>query len=203
MDNKRKYHRMPSSEPVPCTVAVDDIRISGVIANESISGARIVGLDLLMMPFNKELSLEFRNEKIAVHARNTSRDEDNKFVLGVVRHEMLDSDRETESTAMLINCYVKHGNACVICMPIHIESESQIVIQLWDGVQFRVPRSSLVPMSRGERFAMLSDPGCFEYTASMYGFDPTNTQQNLQDLFEYEFGTYTECPVAKLAIGSA
>ena len=202
MENKRKYHRIPS-ELVPCTIDVDDVRISGLVADESISGAKIVGLDLLTMPFNKKLSLEYRNEKIEVHARNAIRAEDNSFMLGVVRTEMLDPERtNSDSNAMLINCYVKHGNACVICMPIHIESEKQIVIQLWDGVQFRVPRSSLAPMSRGERFAMLREPGCFEYTASMYGFDTSNTEENIQNLFEYEFGSYDDCPVAKLAVGA-
>jgi len=195
MDNKRKYLRRPS-QPIPCTVTIDQVRINGVIADESISGAKIVGLDLLMMPFNKELSLEYRGETITVHARNTSRDENDKFVLGVVRSEMLEAERKAASSAMLMNCYVKHGDVCVICMPIHIESESQIVIQLWDGVQFRVPRSSLEPMSRAERFAMLSEPQCLGYTASMYGFELTTVEETLQRLFEYEFGSYEGCPVA-------
>lgn len=198
MDNNRQYLRM-TSQLVPCTVCVDQVRIAGVIADESISGAKIVDLDLLMLPFNKELSLEYRSEKISVHARNTTRDENNKFVLGVVRAEMLDAERKAQSSAMLINCYVKHGDACVICMPIHIESETQVVIQLWDGVQFRVPRESLLPMSRSERFAMLRDPQCFQYTAGMYGFDTNPSDRNLQQLFEYEFGTYEGCPVAQMA----
>lgn len=196
MENKRKFLRM-ASQPTPCSVLVDEIQIPGTIADESISGAKIIGLDLLMMPFNKALSLEYNGAMVPVQARNTLRDENNMFVLGVVRSEMLETTEDEESSAMLINCYVKHQDACVICAPIHIESETQVVIQLWDGVQFRVPRSSLVPMSRAERFEMLQDPKCLQYTATMYDMKP-----DLHQLFDYEFGTYADCPVAKLVFAA-
>lgn len=193
-----------SSQPEPCTVAVDNARISGLVVDESISGAKITDLDLLMMPFNKEVSLEYHDQKVVAHARNTMRDESKKFILGVVRSETLDPEQREPTGAMLINCYVKHGEACVICMPIQIESESQVLIQLWDGVQFRVPRERLIPMSRIERFEMLkNNPTSLEYTAALYGFHQDSPQARLQDLFQYEFGMYDGCPVANLVVSES
>ena len=192
-----------SSQLEPCTVAVDNARIPGLVADESISGARVTDLDLLMMPFNKQVTLEYNEQKIIAHARNTKRDENKKFVLGVVRAENLDVEQREPTTAMLINCYVKHGEACVICMPIQIESESQVLIQLWDGVQFRVPRTRLIPMSRTERFEVLQNPTSLEYTAALYGFEPNSPQASLHNLFQYEFGMYDGCPVAQMAVSES
>ena len=201
MFNKRQFLRM-SSSPEPCTVAVDQSRIAGLITEESISGAKVTDLDLLTMPFNKALTLEFRGQEIAAFARNTMRDENNKFVLGVVRAESVDTEQSEPTAAMLINCYVQHGDACVICMPIQIESESQILIQLWDGVQFRVPRTRLIPMSREERFRMLQNPKSLDYTSALYGFELNSPQSSAQNLFEYEFGTYPGCPVLEKAVAA-
>ena len=203
MFNKRQFLRM-SSKPEPCTVAVDQSRIPGLIIEESISGAKLTDLDLLTMPFNKALTLEYRDQQVAAHARNTLRDENNKFILGVVRAESMDPEQNEPTSAMLINCYVQHGEACVICMPIQIESDSQVLIQLWDGVQFRVPRTRLIPMSRVERFRFLQDPKSLEYTAALYGFELNSPQSSAQAVFEYEFGMYDGCPVmAKAAAATS
>lgn len=201
MADKRKFLRI-KSQPEPCTVVVDQTNITGTIVDESISGAKIIGLDLMMMPFNKKLSLQYREENISVHARNTMRDEDGKFVLGVVRSEVLDAEQQADSSAMLINCYVKHGGACVICVPLQIESDSTVVIQLWDGVQFRVPRSQLFPMSRLERFEMLEDTTCLAYTTAMYGFENISIDFDRRQVFEYEFGNFDNCPVSQLALNA-
>lgn len=196
--DKRKYLRMQSQRD-PCVITVDGVTFEGSVADESISGAKIVNLDLLMMPHNKQLSLTNRGASISVNARNASRAENGKFQLGVIRTELLEDESADDAPAMLINCYVQHGDACVICMPIHIESEEQIVIQLWDGVQFRVPRTQLRPMSRPERFEMLADPHSLEYTVAMYGFQSASPADDRRQVFDYEFGSYYDCPVTNMA----
>lgn len=186
------------SQHEPCVITVDGVTFEGMVADESISGAKIVDLDLLMMPYNKELQLTDRGSTISVNARNATRSENNKFELGVIRTELLGDDSNEDSSAMLINCYVQHGDACVICMPIHIESEDQIVIQLWDGVQFRVPRTQLRPMSRIERYEMLADPHSLQYTVAMYGIKPGSPCEDRKNVFDYEFGSCSDCAVASL-----
>lgn len=181
----------------PCKLIVDHIELSGLMADESISGAKIVDLDLLMLPWNKPIQLEYREGKLDVRARNVFRGEDDKFTLGVVRSETLSKEQAAVSTAMLVNCYVQYEDSFVICMPIHIESESHALIQLWDGVQFRVPRSQLKALSRIERYEMLADARCLAYTKAMYGLtEETDSDRRL--VFEHEFGVYEGCPIADL-----
>ncbi|QEG22168.1 hypothetical protein [Mariniblastus fucicola] len=202
MNERRKFHRIRSQHE-PCIVVVDDVKFDGVLADESISGFKISDLALLMLPFNKPLSLNHRGETVPVRARNVDRDSDNTFVLGVVRSEILTPEQSCESQAMLINCYVQHGDATVICVPIRIESETQVLIQLWDGVQFRVHRSQLKPMTRIQRFEMLSsDQRCLAYTAAMYGFEEISAANSSRQVFEHEFGTYENCPVARALVAA-
>lgn len=194
MENRRKYHRIPAHLEA-CTVRVDNVELKGSIVDESISGAGITGLDLLVMPYNKPLSVKYRDESFEANARHIGRQPDGQFNLGVIRRTELKPEDTADSPAMLINCYVQHGDAYVICMPIIIESDSQVLIQLWDGVQFRVPRSQLSPKSRLERYAMLDDLGCLQYTTEMYGLKSVSPEIDRKQLFEYEFGQYAHCPV--------
>lgn len=202
MNNRRKFHRIPSStQPDSCTVLVDNVQLQGSIGDESITGAKLADLDLLMLPYDKEFSLKYRDQTVSVRARHVSRLPSGSFVVGVIRNDALESAQFANKSAMLINCYVKHGAAFVICMPIHIESEEKTLIQLWDGVQFRVPRSQLCPLTRMERFEMLlHNERCLDYTASMYGFNNPTREMNRHQIFEHEFGTYHNCPVAKMML---
>lgn len=199
--NRRKFHRIPASRE-PCVVKVDNLQLTGILADESISGAKIANLDLLMMPYNKALTLEHRDGVIDVRARNAYRGEDDTFLMGVVRTETLSPEQLNESAAMLVNCYFQHQGAYVICMPIHIETQNQVLIQLWDGVQFRVPRSQLSPLTRAERFEMLGDHNCLAYTAAMYGFEIESHEYTRQKVFEHEFGAYENCPMTTAVVES-
>ena len=193
MENRRKYHRLPSGNE-PCIVRIDNVKLSGYIFDESISGVGIAGLDLLVMPYNKPLIVESRDITFGAHARHVGRRDDGQLDLGIIRKEELKPSELACTSSMLINCYIKYDSAFVICMPIQLESNENVLVQLWDGVQFRVPRSQLFPMSRSERFTMLDDPVCQKYTAKMYGFESIDPTADQQRVFEYEFGKLTQCP---------
>jgi len=197
--NRRKFHRIPGTLE-PCVLKMDSSQLVGSLADESIAGAKICEIDLLVLPFNKPMRLEYRDGAVDVRARNTERDADGKFVLGLVRTETLTPDQLEPTTAMLVNCYVQYGDAYVICMPVRIETDTHALIQLWDGVQFRVPRCQLKPLTRTERFEMLGDDKCLNYTAAMYGIHSVDNLR--REIFEHEFGVYEGCPVAA-ANGSA
>ena len=196
--NRRKFHRI-TSQGEPCCLRVDNLELPGLLVDESISGAKVADLNLLMMPYNKSLTLEHRDGTIEVRARNVERMENGTFVIGLVRTETLSAEQLQDSPAMLINCYVQYEEAFVICVPIHIESENQVLIQLVDGVQFRVPSNQLKPLTRSERFEMLSNEHCLSYTAPMYGFQSESMESDRQNIFEHEFGVYENCPVAMVA----
>ena len=190
--NRRKFHRIPGSLE-QCILKMDSSQLVGSLADESIAGAKICEIDLLVLAYNKPMRLEYRDGAVDVRARNTTRDVDGKFILGLVRNETLSPEQLELSTAMLVNCYVQYGEAYVICMPVRIETETHALIQLWDGVQFRVPRSQLKPLTRAERFEMLADEKCLSYTAKMYGISSDGDLR--KEIFEHEFGVFEGCPI--------
>lgn len=196
--NRRQFHRLPS-QGEPCILNVDNLTLTGSIIDESISGAKVTDLDLLMMPYDKSLMLEYREGKIEFRSRNVERNDEGNFRMGVIRSESVPKDQTEESAAMLVNCYVQHHDAYVICMPIHIESPEQVLIQLWDGVQFRVPRTHLFALTRSERFEMLADEHVLSYTAAMYGFQFPTMEAGRRQVFEHEYGAHGNCHITMAA----
>ena len=192
--NRRQFHRF-SGEPSPCVVAMDSVQLGGALVDESIAGAGICGLDLLMIPFNKSLTVTHRDESFQAFARRVARQADGRINLGVVRNDA-DVD-STSSSAMLINCYVQLKDTLAICAPVAFEKDSRILIQLFDGMQFRVNRSQLISLTRKERFEMLGHERILEQAIEMYGL--VDSAFGARHVFEYEFGTYDECPVLQLA----
>ena len=126
------------------------------------------------MPYNKPIKLAYRGGEIDVRCSQhqpftkTGRSDSASSAA-----EMLSQEQQLSSTAMLLNCYVLHGGAYVICMPVRVESETQALIQLWDGVQFRVPRDHLRPLTRVPSVTRCSPTkDAQQYTAAMYGHQP-------------------------------
>ena len=81
----------------PCILNVDNVQLHGAIADESINGAKVVDLDLMMLPRNKPLTLEYRKGHFDVRARYLYRGKNGKFSLGLVRTEELPPEQLTES----------------------------------------------------------------------------------------------------------
>ena len=153
--NKRRYHRIPASDAA-CTVIIDGVQLHGRMRDESISGAKISGLEVLMLPLNKKVKIECEGETLTAFARNAIRDEDGGFIIGFRRDETSEG-KEDEDTAILVNCFITHHSSYAICVPIALESNNMVKVQLWNGKQFVVPYSSLQSMTRLERYENLKD----------------------------------------------
>lgn len=190
--NRRQFHRF-SPEPTPCVVTMDSVQLGGIVVDESINGAGICGLDMLMIPYNKKLTVTYRDESFSAIARRVTRRSDGRIKLGVVRESEVSDGDLVPSNAMLVNCYVQLKDMLVICAPVELNNENQILIQLWDGMQFRVSRSQLVSLTREERFQLLGEEGILGQAVEMYGLGDQGA--GLRQVFEYEFGSYDECPV--------
>lgn len=174
---------------------MDSVQLNGSIVDESIAGAAIAGLDLLMMAYDKGLTVVHREEQFEANARRVSREDDGRFNLGVIRRDSISDDDVVEDSAMLINCYVKLRDTLAICAPIEIENATQVLVQLWDGMQFRVDKSLLSPMTRAERYQMLSQSDVLQTAMNMYGFAPSSSFYDQRRVFEHEFGIYRDCSI--------
>jgi hypothetical protein len=192
--NRRKHERISGNEE-PCVVSLDQVHMEGIVVDESVAGVGIAGLDLFMMPFNKPVIVNRREGQFAANVRYVRRTQDHRFNVGVIRRTELTAEEATENSAMLINCYVNHHDWLVICMPIEVDSD-QVVVQLWDGLQFRVKRADLVSLTRRERFQMLDDEKHLSNALEMYKLQSESPTADRYRIFEHEFGQYNDCPIS-------
>lgn len=195
-EDRRKHQRIAANDD-PCVVSIDDVFLEGEVVDESVSGTGIAGLDLFMMPYNKPVIVSRREGQFAANVRHVRRERDRRFNIGVIRRTELTADEAEEDSAMLINCYVNHQDWMVICMPISVDSD-KVVVQLWDGLQFRVSRSDLVSMTREERFEMLRDRKHLSNAVEMYKFESSSLDEDRLRVFEYEYGFFNGCPISQL-----
>ncbi len=187
--NKRKYHRLPSAGAA-CTVFIDGVRIAGEMRDESISGAKVSGLELLMLPLNKKVDIEFEGETFSAFARNAQRGEDGLFIVGFRRDETTKGD-DLECTAMLLNAFFEHHGSYAICVPLGLDASGNVTVQLWNGKQFVVPLGSLKSLTRTERFEILANPEHLKFSAGIYGFQLPSSRS---EIFDFEYGKMNGCP---------
>jgi len=58
--NRRKFHRIPVDER--CIVKIDGVDLECTLVDQSITGAKIAGLDFLVVPYGKKLSIHYDDE---------------------------------------------------------------------------------------------------------------------------------------------
>jgi len=187
--NQRKYHRLPSAG-AHCAVFIDGVRVEGQMRDESISGAKVSGLDLLMLPLNKQVEIEFEGETFSAFARNAMRGEDGLCTVGFRRDDTSEG-KEAEDTAMLLNSFIAHHGSYAICIPMGLDANGGVQVQLWNGKQFVIPRAGLKMLTRLERFEILADPEHLKFAAGIYGFEKLAPRS---EVFEFEYGKMVSCP---------
>ena len=191
--NRRKFSRI-NIEGEECTVIIDGCEMSGNLADESIDGARVTGLDFLMIPHGKPISIRHRDGSFFANIRNLERDaETGQIIIGVSRNEEL-SELKDSNDAMLLNAFLAHDGHLIACIPVTMKSKTLVTVQLWDGMQFDVPRDSITSLTRNERFEQLGDEATLRWVAEMYamGTSVLNYQKR-KIVFEFEFGHLPEC----------
>ena len=188
--NRRKFHRMPVAEQ--CVVTIDGVDLDCNLVDQSISGAKIAGLSFLVVPYGKRLTVKHEGETFDAVIRGVTRDDNNDMQIGIERLELVDADCEP-SDAMLLNCYIRHEGNLMVCIPIAVEPDKRVRIQLWDGMQFPINYSALVTMNRTERYDSLMKGSNLEMIATLYGFKNLTPDQMLDTLFEFEFGHLSNC----------
>jgi len=80
------------------------------------------------------------------------------MLIGIERSETADPD-SIDKDAMLLNCYLRHEGNLMVCIPISVEADSRVRVQLWDGMQFPINFTALVTMNR-TRCSSLNSGNC-------------------------------------------
>jgi hypothetical protein len=190
LTNRRKYHRIPVDEK--CSVSVDGVKLDCCLADQSINGAKIAGLDFLVVPFGKSVTIESNGEEYEAVIRGVTRDEDGAMEIGIQRSETVD-DADESSGAMLLNCFIRHDGNLMVCIPISVEPNGHVRIQLWDGMQFPINYSALETMNRTERYTSLMSGSNLKMIAELYGLGSIPMTQLADKIFEFEFGNLESC----------
>ncbi len=190
LTNRRKFHRIPVDEK--CTVNVDGAKLECSLIDQSINGAKIAGLDFLVVPFGKKLSIDCDGEVFEAVIRGVTRGENSEMHIGIQRAETID-ESEQSSDAMLLNCFIRHEGNLMVCIPISAQPDGYVKVQLWDGMQFPIRYSSLETMNRTERYTSLMSGSNLKMIADLYGFGAVPMAHAADKIFEFEFGKLENC----------
>ena len=188
--NRRKFHRIQVEEK--CIVRIDGVDLECHLVDQSITGAKIAGLDFLVIPYGKPLSIIYDDESYDAIIRGVTRAEKNEMLIGIERSETADPD-SIDKEAMLLNCYIRHEGNLMVCIPISVEADGRIRVQLWDGKQFPLNFTALVTMNRTERYKSLLKGSDLSMIADLYGIKDVPMARLLDTLFEFEFGELANC----------
>ncbi len=196
--NRRKFHRIPVDEK--CIAKIDGVDLECTLLDQSITGAKIAGLDFLVVPYGKPVSIHYDDEVFDAVIRGVTRNDKQEMLIGIERAE--NADRETlDQDAMLLNCFIRHEGNLMVCIPISVDPDKRVRIQLWDGMQFPINFSALVTMNRRERYQSLLKGSNLSMIADLYGIKDVPMSQLLDTIFEFEFGQLSNC-TAKAALSS-
>lgn len=190
LTNRRKFHRIPVDEK--CVVEIDGANLDCSLVDQSINGAKIAGLDFLVVPFGKSLVVKQDEEEFDAVIRGVTRGENQEMLIGIQRSETIDEDEEN-GDAMLLNCYIRHDGNMMVCIPISVEPDGRVKIQLWDGMQFPINFSALETMNRTERYTSLMSGSNLKMIAELYGLGAVPMAQLADKIFEFEFGKLENC----------
>lgn len=160
--------------------------------DQSINGAKIAGLDFLVIPFEKKLTVTEDGEAFEAVIRGVTRDENGEMLIGIQRAETVDENEEN-GDAMLLNCYLRHDGNMMVCIPLSVEPDGRVKIQLWDGMQFPINYSALETMNRSERYLSLMTGSNLKMIAELYGLGSLPLTQMADKIFEFEFGVLESC----------
>jgi hypothetical protein len=188
--NRRKFHRISVEEK--CVVKIDDVELECNLVDQSINGAKIAGLDFLVIPYGKTLTVYFGSESFEAVIRGVTRNEKNEMLIGIERAETAEPET-LDKEAMLLNCYLRHEGNLMVCIPISVEADNRVRVQLWDGMQFPINFSALVTMNRTERYESLMKGSDLAMMADLYGIKDVPMSRLLDTLFEFEFGVLANC----------
>jgi hypothetical protein len=190
LTNRRKFHRIPVDQR--CIARIDGANLECTLIDQSINGAKLAGLDFLVIPFEKTLTVVEDGEEFEAVIRGVTRSEEGEMLIGIQRADTVD-DTEENGDAMLLNCFIRHDGNMMVCIPLNIEPDGRVKIQLWDGMQFPINYSALETMNRSERYSSLMSGSNLKMIAELYGLGGIPLSETADKIFEFEFGYLENC----------
>ncbi len=190
-ENRRKYIRIDSGN-APCTLQINGAAASAELANESIFGLCVGGIELMLLAADQPVTILYENEQIKGRCKSVSRDENGKFQIGI---QKTDDDKESDRSLILVNTYMNFGGYHIVCLPIEMLPDDQVRIRLLDGKEFIVNRDQMIQFTRQEREANLRHPGMLQEILGIYtALNDNRCWYGESDILNHEFG-YQESAV--------
>jgi len=162
-----------------------DAEFSGFVVEESIGGMKVSGLDLLCLPENQPVTIEYNDSVEHGVCRNLTRAEDGKMELGVM---LRSAPVIAEPNGLLLSCFFSVQNEWVFCRPVRVDDKQKLTICLFDGKEFNVNRSDVTPLTCKEREASLQ--GSLErvqFLSNLYGMNSNPLSESIREILDFEF----------------
>lgn len=201
-NNRRKFSRIPVGGET-CQVSINGHSYHAKLVDQSIGGFRIEGLNLLMLPDNVPIVLEFDGESTEVVCRNVARVGDNSFAVGLQRTDLKkpkkDDEESTEITPQIfINSYVRLDETFkTLCWPLAV-NESKLVVEVAGGKEFQVGLGKIQTFTQIERLRDLRKSDSLKRLAELYTVTTGKIIRPIPEtIAEFEFGPDNRLCVTK------
>lgn len=189
----------PRGGETACVLTIDGVentgRMDGVTLKQADGSIQVHDLSLLTLSHNKLINITRPDGKFSCYSRSMRRNDAGTLDLTVNFSRSQTSGQD--QSAMLLNCYIRLESSFIICMPVEFEDDISARVQLWDKMQFRVPKTSLTAMTRAERFESLGHERHLKAACDTYGFSRCGAQQDRVRVFLFEFGEIADCTITK------
>ena len=202
-NNRRKFSRIAVNEET-CCVTINGHSYHAKLVDQSIGGFRIEGLNLLMLPDNVPIVLEFDGESTEVVCRNVNRVDGNSFAVGLQRTDTKRKSKEEEesteiSPQIFINSYLKLEETFkTLCWPLAVD-DSKLVVEVAGGKEFKVGLGKIQTFTRNERLRDLrKSNGSLKRLAELYTLTSGQIISVIPEaIADFEFGPNNRLCVAK------
>ena len=184
-ENRREFLRI-NAQDAKCVVKLGIGQSSGYVIDESISGIRVGGLELLMLIADQKVTVVHDGQSIVGRCRSVTRDENGLFRIGIFRES---EAHLSEPRSILLNSFMNLGGCDLVCLPLAVVDEHRIRVRLMDEKEFVVRRNQIFQLTRDEREKALRNHQTLTEISNIYSLmDDSRNWATVNDILLVEFG---------------
>jgi hypothetical protein len=189
MKNRRKFSRMIPVN-AECELKIGGEKLKCELLEDSIGGMKVGGLDLLLVPQDAAVELNYRDFAQQGCCRSICRGEGNRFEMGIM---LCDETSRPTTGGLLVGCFVRCHDNMIACRPIGLSDDGRVRLQIHDGKEFVIARKFLVGKTRNERARDLyANPAEVQFASKNYGLNVDNATDRVETIVDFEFGMATK-----------
>ena len=179
MSERRRFSRI-ARDREPCQLRFGEATHHGWVVEESIGGLKVTGIDLLALPENQPVEITYHGISQHGICRTVGLDSDEStFSIGIM---LKDKPMLAEPHGLLVGCFFSVHGFWVSCLPLTVDANGKLCIELFDGKELCVDRDSVQAFTIHQRRQMLLDDlDACQRLASLYQIDsPTPVEEIVQ-----------------------